>query len=146
MDNRKDYSKYTVLIVDDIPVNIILLKTMLARTNVKILTAVNGQEALDLVRELKPQVVLLDIQMPVMNGYDAARAIRNLYDDVSLSAEKRKEAKSIPLVAMTANAFNEDVQNALRAGMNAHTAKPLSIENFKKVAQKLLKNRIKKGS
>ena len=58
MDNRKDYSKYTVLIVDDIPVNIILLKTMLARTNVKILTAVNGQEALDLVRSLKPQVVL----------------------------------------------------------------------------------------
>ena len=61
MDNRKDYSKYTVLIVDDIPVNIILLKTMLARTNVKILTAVNGQEALDLVRSLKPHVVLLDI-------------------------------------------------------------------------------------
>jgi len=52
MDNRKDYSKYTVLIVDDIPVNIILLKTMLARTNVKILTAVNGQDALDIVRQL----------------------------------------------------------------------------------------------
>ncbi|MBQ1869482.1 MAG: hypothetical protein II146_03300, partial [Treponema sp.] len=74
-----------------------------------------------------------------MNGYDAARAIRNLGDDVTLSDEKRREARNIPLVAMTANAFNEDVQNALRAGMNAHTAKPLSIENFKKVTKKLLK-------
>ena len=54
MDNRKDYSKYTVLIVDDLPVNIILLKTMLTRTNVKTLTAANGEEALDIVRRLKP--------------------------------------------------------------------------------------------
>ena len=65
MDNTKDYSRFTVLIVDDIPVNIILLKTMLARTNVGILTATNGENALEIVRKQKPELVLLDIHMPV---------------------------------------------------------------------------------
>ena len=76
MDNNKDYSKYTVLIVDDIPINIILLKTMLARTNVRILTAINGQEALDTVRDLRPHVVLLDIQIPIMDGWEVLKEIK----------------------------------------------------------------------
>jgi len=79
----------------------------------------------------------MDIQMPVMNGYEAAKAIRDLKYDLSLSAEKKEEAVNIPIIAMTANAFSEDVQNALAAGMNAHVAKPLNIDSLKKAIHEL---------
>ncbi|MBP5746998.1 MAG: response regulator, partial [Treponema sp.] len=130
------------LAAEDNMINSELLAEILNVNGTKVKIVVNGKELVEEFRASAPgsyDMILTDIQMPVMNGYDAARAIRNLNDDVSISMEKRKEAKNIPIVAMTANAFNEDVQNALRAGMNAHTAKPLSIENFKKITKKLLK-------
>lgn len=117
MDNRKDYSKYTVLIVDDIPVNIILLKTMLARTNVKILTAVNGQEALDLVRSLKPQVVLLDIQMPVMNGLDVLKEIKS---DPKL--------KDIAVIMVSAYTSAEDIEQSMSLGASGFIKKPVIMD------------------
>jgi CheY-like chemotaxis protein len=117
MDNRKDYSKYTVLIVDDIPVNIILLKTMLARTNVKILTAVNGQEALDLVRSLKPQVVLLDIQMPVMNGLEVLKEIK--------SDPKLKE---IAVIMVSAYTSAEDIEQSMNLGASGFIKKPVIMD------------------
>ena len=88
MDQKKDYSKFTVLIVDDIPVNIILLKTMLARTNVGILTAVNGEEAIEIVRKSRPQLVLLDIQMPLMNGMQVLKEItaQDIEESMALGA------------------------------------------------------------
>lgn len=117
MDNRKDYSKYTVLIVDDIPVNIILLKTMLARTNVKILTAVNGQEALDLVRSLKPQVVLLDIQMPVMNGLEVLKKIKS---DPKL--------KDIAVIMVSAYTSAEDIEQSMNLGASGFIKKPVIMD------------------
>ncbi len=117
MDNRKDYSKYTVLIVDDIPVNIILLKTMLTRTNVKILTAVNGQEALDLVRSLKPQVVLLDIQMPVMNGLDVLKEIKS---DPKL--------KDIAVIMVSAYTSAEDIEQSMNLGASGFIKKPVIMD------------------
>ena len=117
MDNRKDYSKYIVLIVDDIPVNIILLKTMLARTNVKILTAVNGQEALDLVRSLKPQVVLLDIQMPVMNGLDVLKEIKS---DPKL--------KDIAVIMVSAYTSAEDIEQSMNLGASGFIKKPVIMD------------------
>ena len=117
MDNRKDYSKYTVLIVDDIPVNIILLKTMLARTNVKILTAVNGQEALDLVRSLKPHVVLLDIQMPVMNGLEVLKEIK--------SDPKLKE---IAVIMVSAYTSAEDIEQSMNLGASGFIKKPVLMD------------------
>lgn len=117
MDNKKDYSKYTVLIVDDIPVNIILLKTMLARTNVKILTAVNGQEALDLVRKLKPNVVLLDIQMPVMNGLEVLKEIK--------SDPKLKETAVIMVSAYTSP---EDIEKSMSLGASGFIKKPVIMD------------------
>lgn len=117
MDNRKDYSKYTVLIVDDIPVNIILLKTMLARTNVKILTAVNGQEALDIVRDLKPQVVLLDIQMPVMNGLEVLRVIKS---DPLL--------KDISVIMVSAYTSAEDIEQSMSLGASGFIKKPVIMD------------------
>ncbi|MBR3550325.1 MAG: response regulator [Treponema sp.] len=130
------------LAAEDNKINSELLAEILSVNGAKVKITENGKELVEAFKSSAPgsyDMILTDIQMPVMNGYDAARAIRNLGDDVTLSDEKRREARNIPLVAMTANAFNEDVQNALRAGMNAHTAKPLSIENFKKVTKKLLK-------
>lgn len=117
MDNKKDYSKYTVLIVDDIPVNIILLKTMLARTNVKILTAVNGQEALDLVRELRPNVVLLDIQMPVMNGMEVLKEIKA--DPV---------LKDTAVIMVSAYTSPEDIEQSMSLGASGFIKKPVIMD------------------
>ena len=117
MDNRKDYSKYTVLIVDDIPVNIILLKTMLARTNVKILTAVNGQEALDIVRQLRPQVVLLDIQMPILNGLEVLKEIKA---DPNL--------KDIAVIMVSAYTSSEDIDQSMNLGASGFIKKPVIMD------------------
>lgn len=68
--------------------------------------------------------ILMDVQMPVMNGYDATRAIRAL---------ERNDARDIPIIAMTANAFAEDEKEALDAGMNVHLAKPIDVELLEKV-------------
>lgn len=74
-------------------------------------------------------VILMDIQMPGMNGYEAARVIRSL---------DRADAKEIPIIAMTANAFAEDVQAALEAGMNAHVAKPIDMNMLRAALGRVL--------
>ena len=106
-----------MLIDEDIPVNIILLKTMLARTNVKILTAVNGQEALDLVRSLKPQVVLLDIQMPVMNGLDVLKEIKS---DPKL--------KDIAVIMVSAYTSAENIEQSMSLGASGFIKKPVIMD------------------
>lgn len=91
-----------------------------------------GLEALERFQQTTPgyyDAILLDIQMPVMNGYEAARAIRDL---------DRPDAKAIPIMAMTANAFAEDIQNAMNAGMNAHLSKPIDMEILKSVLEDLI--------
>ncbi len=94
--------------------------------------AENGQVAVEMLSSSQPgyyQLVLMDVQMPVMNGYEATRAIRRL--------ENRKLA-DIPILAMTANAFEEDKQEALRSGMNGHIAKPINIELLMKELDQIL--------
>ena len=76
--------------------------------------------------------ILMDVQMPVMNGYDATRAIRAL---------ERGDAATIPIIAMTANAFAEDEREALHAGMNVHLAKPIDMELLKKVLRQCIPER-----
>ncbi|MDO5378951.1 MAG: response regulator, partial [Clostridia bacterium] len=93
--------------------------------------AVNGREAVERFEQSQPgayDAILMDIQMPVMNGYEATRAIR---------AGSHPLATSIPIIAMTANAFAEDIREALRAGMNAHIAKPVDMEQLKETFLKL---------
>ncbi len=95
--------------------------------------AENGQMAVDMLSHSQPgyyQMVLMDVQMPVMNGYEATRAIRKL---------ENPELASIPILAMTANAFEEDKQEALKSGMNGHIAKPINIEILMKELDKVLK-------
>lgn len=110
-----------VLLVEDVDLNQEIAVAILEDAGFKAEVASNGKEAVDMVTASEPgyyQAVLMDIQMPVMNGYQATRAIRNL---------DNKELASIPIIAMTANAFEEDKQEALRSGMNNHIAKPFDI-------------------
>lgn len=120
-----------LLVAEDNDINAEILMELLDMEGAACERAVNGREAVSLFQS-KPvgyyDGVLMDIQMPEMNGYEAAQAIRALH---------RSDAAGIPIVAMTANAFAEDVQKSLEAGMNAHLAKPVDLDVLKRVLSKL---------
>jgi signal transduction histidine kinase/PAS domain-containing protein/ActR/RegA family two-component response regulator len=108
-----------ILLCEDNPLNVTIAKTLLEERKIKVTVAGDGAEGLAKFSHSKPgefAAILMDIRMPKMNGYDAAKAIRNF---------DRPDAKSIPIIAMTADAFAEDVSKAEAAGMNAHIAKPI---------------------
>ena len=129
-----DFNHKKLLLVDDIEINREIAKMMLEMAGFEVDTAENGKEAVDKVAASKVgdyQVVLMDIQMPVMDGYEAARAIRKLSD---------KKLAAIPIIAMTANAFAEDVKAALDAGMNAHLAKPIDVNKMMETLAETLKS------
>ena len=120
----KDLSGLRVLIAEDMLVNAQLLEAILDSKGVAHDRAENGKLAVDRFRESSPgyyDVILMDIQMPEMNGLEATAAIR---------AMDKEDAKTIPIIAMTANAFDEDVKRSLQAGMNAHLTKPIEIERL----------------
>lgn len=121
-----------MLVAEDNDINAEILEELLSCEGVSCERTGNGQEALERFRQMPPgtfAAVLMDIQMPVMNGYEATRAIRGL---------DRPDGKTIPIVAMTANAFAEDVQNSMEAGMNAHLAKPIDMAMLKEVLVQLI--------
>lgn len=123
------------LIAEDNDINAEILTELLAMEGVRCERAMDGQEALEMFKNQGVghyDMILMDIQMPVLNGYEATRAIRSC---------GQADAQSIPIIAMTANAYAEDVQAALRAGMNAHVAKPVNMELLKSVLVDL-KNKI----
>ena len=95
----------------------------------EIMTADNGETGLRIWKETHPDVIVADIEMPVMDGYEAARRIRKLADPVHANK---------PIIAMTANAFEEDVKAALAAGMNEHLSKPIRIELLYEIMKKYL--------
>ena len=113
-----------ILLVEDNELNAEIAKTVLEDVGALITRAENGQQALELFKE-KPagtfDVILMDLMMPVMDGYTATRKIREL---------ERSDAKTVPIIAMTANAFQEDAEKCIAVGMNAHLAKPLDIEKM----------------
>lgn len=119
-----DLKDKRVLLVEDNDLNREITVEILGSTGIEICEAENGRQAVEIYK-VKPEyyfdLILMDIQMPVMNGYDATIAIRSL---------GRKDSKSIPIIAMTANAFAEDVSEALNAGMNEHIAKPIDIKKL----------------
>lgn len=113
-----------ILLVDDIEINREIGVEIIGTTGITVETASNGKEALDKFEEMEEgyyNLIFMDIQMPVMNGYEATKAIRQ---------SKKADATSIPIVAMTANAFTEDMIASKRAGMNEHIAKPLNVEQL----------------
>lgn len=116
-----DFRGRRILLVEDNELNIEIAREVLEMTGAVVEEALNGELAVEAVRnspENHYAAVLMDIQMPVMNGYEAARAIRNL---------PREDVRSLPIIAMTADAFVEDIQRTQDAGMNAHIAKPLDF-------------------
>ncbi|MDL2254635.1 response regulator, partial [Ruminococcaceae bacterium OttesenSCG-928-I18] len=119
------------LLVEDIDINREIVKAMLDEYGLDIVEAENGQVALDLFGK-DPQrfdIIFMDIQMPVMDGYLATEQIRSLLDS---------KAKEIPIIAMTANAFAEDIQQCLAAGMNDHIAKPIDFDALASTVAKYL--------
>ena len=123
-EKKADFAGKRLLVVEDNALNREIAVTMLEEGGFEVDTAENGKIAVDKVRESAPgyyDLVLMDIQMPIMDGYAAARAIRALPD-----AEKA----GLPIVAMTANAFDEDRQNAEKAGMNGHLSKPFDMQQL----------------
>ena len=120
-----------ILLVEDNELNAEIAKTVLEDVGALITRAENGQQALELFKE-KPagtfDVILMDLMMPVMDGYTVTRKIREL---------ERSDAKTVPIIAMTANAFQEDAEKCIAVGMNAHLAKPLDIEKMKKTIKSI---------
>ena len=119
-----DYSKKKILLVEDNELNREVATEIIALTNAKIEVAENGKAALNMIVERPAyyyDLIFMDIQMPVMDGYEATRAIRQLTDDYT---------KEIPIIAMSANAFAEDVIAARQAGMNDHIAQPLDLKKL----------------
>ena len=128
-----DFAKMRILLVEDNAINREIAMMILNELGFRVETAENGKIAVEKVEASEPGYfdgVLMDIQMPVMNGYDATKAIRSLAD---------KKLAAIPIVAMTANAFAEDVQAAKDAGMNGHIAKPINIPQMVETLKKVLK-------
>lgn len=118
-----------ILLVEDNELNQEIAATILEDAGFTTEIANNGKVAVEMLESAAPgyyQVVLMDIQMPVMDGYEATKAIRRL---------ENRELASIPIFAMTANAFEDDRQAALNCGMNGHIAKPIQVE---KLLEKIL--------
>mgnify|MGYP000345328486 CR=1 FL=1 len=117
-----DFGGKKVLLVEDNELNMEIASELLKFVNLQVEHAENGKVAVNIFRNSKEKeyaLIFMDIQMPLMNGYDAARCIRS---------SEYPAAGTIPIIAMTANAFNDDVQAAFDAGMNGHLAKPIDVE------------------
>ena len=137
-EEQKDVSEKSIkglhiLLAEDNELNMEIAEFMLQNEGADVIKAWNGQEAVELFRNSEPgefDVILMDIMMPVMNGYEATKMIRSL---------DREDAKEVPIIAMTANAFTEDRIRAKEAGMDEHVAKPVDVELLIKVIHKLVK-------
>lgn len=128
-----DFSGKRVLLVEDIELNREIAEVILTESGFEVESAPDGTDAVDMVKRSEENyydVVLMDVQMPIMNGYEATRTIRSL---------PRQDVKTLPIIAMTANALEEDKAAALKSGMNDHIAKPLDIELFIEVLSKHLR-------
>ena len=121
-----------ILLAEDNELNMEIAEFVLQNEGAVVTKAWNGQEAVERFKKSEPgefDAILMDIMMPVMNGYEAAKTIRSM---------DRKDAKAIPIIAMTANAFTEDRIRAKEAGMDEHVAKPIDVELLIKVIHKLV--------
>ena len=132
--SEKSIKGLHILLAEDNELNMEIAEFVLRKEGAEVTKAWNGQEAVELFRNSEPgefDVILMDIMMPVMNGYEAAKMIRSL---------DREDAKAIPIIAMTANAFTEDRIRVKEAGMDEHVAKPVDAELLIKVIHKLVKH------
>ena len=121
-----------ILLVEDNELNMDISEIILTDAGANVTKAMNGHQAVKIFQKNKPgtfDVILMDVMMPIMNGYEATKYIRSM---------KRPDAKEIPIIAMTANAFVEDVEKAKQAGMNAHMSKPLDMQKMLTIISKYI--------
>ena len=117
-----DFTGIRILLAEDVEINRFIIEELLSPTGVTIDMAVNGREAVEMFERSEPggyRLIFMDVQMPEMNGYEATAKIRAL---------PRPDAAAIPIVAMTANAYKEDVERALASGMDMHIGKPINVD------------------
>ena len=128
----EDFSGKHILLVEDNELNREIVEAILMETGFIVDTAPDGTDAVAMMKQAEEytyDAILMDVQMPIMDGYEATRTIRAL---------PREDVKDIPIIAMTANAMEEDKEAALKNGMNAHIAKPIDIDVFMAVLRKFL--------
>ena len=131
-NSQVDFSGRKILIVEDNELNLEIAQALIGQTGADVETAVNGKEAVEMVSASEEgyyDLIFMDVQMPVMNGYEATENIRKL---------DRRDAATLPIIAMTANAFSEDRQKAADAGMNDYAAKPINMDVIIKIMQKYM--------
>ena len=119
MKPEKDLSQYDILAVDDVPLNLLLLEKMLARFNIHIRKAVNGEEAMEEILAKKPDLVILDLIMPVMDGFEVLQKVRKMPD-----------GESIKIIVLSALNKNEDIVRAYNCGANDFITKPIIFEKL----------------
>ena len=132
---EKSIKDLKILLVEDNELNMEIAEFVLQNEGVSVTKAWNGQQAVEIFKKSRPDefdVILMDIMMPVMNGYEAAKMIRTL---------DRDDAKTVPIIAMTANAFTEDRLKSKESGMNEHIAKPVDTKLLVKVISELVENK-----
>ena len=132
---EKSIKDLEILLVEDNELNMEIAEFILQNEGASVTKAWNGQEAVEIFKKSRPDefdVILMDIMMPVMNGYEAAKMIRAL---------DRDDAKTVPIIAMTANAFTEDRLRSKESGMNEHIAKPINAKVLVKVISELMENK-----
>ena len=131
-EKSHNWEKYTILLAEDNDINREIIEISLSKTAINIVSVENGKEAIEML-STNPEryaLVLMDIHMPVMDGLSATKQIRAL---------DNPHAKQIPIIAMTANAFKEDIDTCIKAGMNEHVAKPIAMNIFFEVLEKYLR-------
>ncbi|GHT26185.1 hypothetical protein FACS18942_03160 [Planctomycetales bacterium] len=132
-----DFSEHTILIVDDVKINRVIIASFLRDTKIKVEEAINGSEAVEKMLAAPVgyyALVFMDVQMPVMDGCTASRAFRN---------SGRDDALTLPIIAMTANVFKEDIQETLDAGMNGHIGKPVDIKIVLEAVRRIIQSTLK---
>lgn len=132
VQNEVDFSGHRVLVAEDNEINWEILKELLSDIGLELDWAENGKICCEMFEKSETgyyELIFMDVRMPVMNGYEATEAIRNM---------EREDAKEIPIIAMTADAFSEDIKRCLDSGMNAHTAKPINIDEVMSLLRKFI--------
>ena len=130
-DARNHIAGMRVLLVEDNEINCEIIEYILEEAGAEVVTANDGKAAVDAFNASAPgtfDCILMDLMMPVMSGYEAARVIRGM---------NRTDAKSVPIIALSANAFEEDIALAKDAGMNEHLAKPVDIRKMLQVMSRM---------
>ncbi len=132
IEKDMDLTGHRILVAEDNDLNWEILSELLSDIGMELEWAENGKVCLDKFRESGEghyEAILMDVRMPVMTGYEATEAIRAL---------EREDAKTIPIIAMTADAFSEDIRRCLDSGMNAHTAKPINLDEVVALLKKYM--------